>query len=143
MNETLPGVRLNPAQVAQYSTEGYLTFKEPVLAAPKFDALKNYFEGILADLPPAERPEAMDVPHFMHPKLLEWAFDPAVLGIVEAITGPRHRAVFVALYLQAERKRQASSVARRFRVLERTYHADGKSAPCGWRLTLRHAKTGV
>lgn len=80
--------RLTPAQVAQYENEGYLIYKEPVLPQDKFIGLKNYFEGILADLPAHERPEAMDVPHFMHPKLLEWAFDDAILDIVEPITGP-------------------------------------------------------
>ncbi len=85
---TLAQTRLKPAQIAQYHSEGYAIFKEPVLATPKFAGLKAYFEGILADLPEGERPEAMDVPHFMHPKLLEWAFDDAILDIVEPITGP-------------------------------------------------------
>lgn len=80
--------RLTPAEVQQYHREGYLIHNRPVLPADRFDALKAYFEGILADLPPSERPEAMDVPHFMHPKLLDWAFDPAILALVEPIVGP-------------------------------------------------------
>ena len=80
--------RLNPTQVAQYQKEGYLIYNEPVLPAEKFTGLKNYFEGILADLPADVRPEAMDVPHFMHPELLQWAFDDAVLSLVEPIVGP-------------------------------------------------------
>jgi hypothetical protein len=80
--------RLSPAQVDHYRTEGYLAFYEPVLPQAKFEGLKAYFETILADLPEGERPEAMDVPHFMHPRLLEWALDDAVLDIVEPITGP-------------------------------------------------------
>ena len=80
--------KLTPTQVAQYENEGYLIYKEPVLPEDKFAALKNYFEGILADLPADVRPEAMDVPHFMHPELLQWAFDPSVLGLVEPIVGP-------------------------------------------------------
>ena len=80
--------RLAPAQVAQYTNEGYLIYKEPVLAPDKFAGLKNYFETLLSDLPVGERPEAMDVPHFMHPELLKWAFDDAVLDLVEPITGP-------------------------------------------------------
>ncbi len=79
---------LTPAQIAQYRNEGYVIYKEPVLPSDKFAGLQNYFETILADLPPDERPEAMDVPHFMHPKLLEWAFHTAVLDIVAPITGP-------------------------------------------------------
>lgn len=80
--------RLNPAQIDKYTSEGYLIFNEPVLPAAKFDALKDCFEGILANLPADVRPEAMDVPHFMHPELLQWAFDDAILDIVEPITGP-------------------------------------------------------
>ena len=30
----------------------------------------------------------MDVPHFMHPELFEWALDESVLGLVEPILGP-------------------------------------------------------
>ncbi len=80
--------RLTPVQIARYQNEGYLIYKEPTLPEGKFTGLKNYFETILAELPAGERPEAMDVPHFMHPELLKWAFDDAVLDIVESITGP-------------------------------------------------------
>lgn len=79
--------RLTAWQVQQYQQEGYLVFKEPVLPQPKFEALKSYFEQILAELPDGERPEAMDVPHFMHPKLLTWAFDDAILDLVQPIVG--------------------------------------------------------
>jgi ectoine hydroxylase-related dioxygenase (phytanoyl-CoA dioxygenase family) len=58
-----------------------------VLPELKFAALKSYFETLLAELPAGERPESMDVPHFMHPKLLEWAFDPLVLALVEPVLG--------------------------------------------------------
>lgn len=80
--------RLTPEQVIQYRNEGYLVYKEPVLPEAKFAGLQGYFETMLSDLPATERPEAMDVPHFVHPKLLEWAFDPAILDMVEPITGP-------------------------------------------------------
>ena len=85
---TASRARLKPEQVAQYRAEGYAIFNEPVLPEAKFEGLKSYFETILAELPADVRPEAMDVPHFMHPKLLEWAFDDAILDIVEPITGP-------------------------------------------------------
>ncbi len=80
--------RLSPEQVAHYHREGYLVFNQPVLPAGRFEALKARFEQILGDLPAGERPEAMDVPHFMHPDLLEWAFDAAILDLVEPIVGP-------------------------------------------------------
>jgi hypothetical protein len=80
--------RLTPEQVEHYRREGYVINNQPVLPQARFDALKAYFEKVLADLPATERPESMDVPHFMHPKLLEWAFDPAILSLVEPILGP-------------------------------------------------------
>lgn len=79
---------LSPEQVAQYRSDGYTIGRQPVLPEAKFHALRAYFENLLAALPAGERPEAMDVPHFLHPKLLEWAFDDAVLDLVEPIVGP-------------------------------------------------------
>jgi len=83
-----PSPRLTPAQVEAYHREGYLIYDQPVLDLLKFNRLKACFEKILAELPAEERPEAMDVPHFMHPELFEWALDDAVLDIVEPILGP-------------------------------------------------------
>jgi hypothetical protein len=88
MNTTLPTPRLTTAQVEAYRRDGYLIYDQPVLPRPKFDALKAYFEKIVGELPEGERPEAMDVPHFMHPRLLEWVCDDAVLDLVEPIIGP-------------------------------------------------------
>lgn len=82
-----PG-RLSADQVEHYRREGYLVFNQPVLPEKKFAELKAYFEKILAALPAGERPEAMDVPHFTHPKLLEWAFDDTILDLVAPIVGP-------------------------------------------------------
>jgi Phytanoyl-CoA dioxygenase (PhyH) len=79
---------LSAGQAARFRREGYLIIDRPVLPQDRFDDLKDYFEGILGELPAGERPESMDVPHFMHPKLLEWALDPAILGLVEPILGP-------------------------------------------------------
>jgi hypothetical protein len=78
---------LSVEQVDHYLREGYVIVNRPILPQDRFDGLRACFEGILADLPPGERPESMDVPHFMHPRLLEWAFDPSVLGLVESILG--------------------------------------------------------
>jgi len=83
----LPG-RLGAAEVARYRADGYLVFPEPVFSEARFSALRDFFEKLLGDLPAGERPESMDVPHFMHPELLGWAFDPAVLDLVEPIVGP-------------------------------------------------------
>jgi hypothetical protein len=80
--------RLTADEVAQYRNDGYFVFNKPVLPADRFQSLKNCFEGILANLPSDERPEAMDVPHFMHPELLKYAFDENILALVEPIVGP-------------------------------------------------------
>jgi ectoine hydroxylase-related dioxygenase (phytanoyl-CoA dioxygenase family) len=80
--------RLSSQQVDFYNQEGYLIYKEPVLESSKFGCLRNCFEEILANLDASERPEAMDVPHFVFPELFQWAFDPGVLSLVEPILGP-------------------------------------------------------
>ncbi len=49
-------------------------FNRPVLPEEQFAGLRGCFEGIPGGLPAEERPEAMDVSHFMHPELLHWVF---------------------------------------------------------------------
>lgn len=88
MNITSTEPLLSPEQVAAYRRDGYLVYHCPVLPQAKFDGLRACFDRILADLPATERPESMDVPHFMHPELFEWAFDDHILDLVESITGP-------------------------------------------------------
>ena len=88
MNITDTEYRLTLEQVQDYRQKGYLIHDKPVLQHENFLGLKNCFEKILSDLPPEERPEAMDVPHFMHPELFHWAFDRAILDLVEPIVGP-------------------------------------------------------
>jgi ectoine hydroxylase-related dioxygenase (phytanoyl-CoA dioxygenase family) len=88
MTPTSADPRLTPAQVEAYRRDGYLIYDQPVFPDDKFNALKAYFEQLLADLPPDERPESMDVPHFMHPELFKWALDDAILDLVEPIIGP-------------------------------------------------------
>ncbi len=80
--------RLNAEQVGKFQREGYITFNEPVLPAAKFASLTACFEKILGELPGDVRPESMDVPHFMHPELLEWALDDAITGLVTPLLGP-------------------------------------------------------
>ncbi len=80
--------RLTEEQVATFRREGFLIPQEQVLPAKKFEALKAYFEKLLADLPSGMRPESMDVPHFTYPELFRWLFDDAVLDLVEPILGP-------------------------------------------------------
>lgn len=86
MSATTP--RLAPDQVDSYLEEGYLIYRQPVLDSLKFESLKSCFERILSELEEGERPEAMDVPHFVYPELFEWALDPRILSLVEPILGP-------------------------------------------------------
>src|SRR5271156_3171221 len=79
---------LSPDQVETFHHDGYLIYDRPVLPQDKFDLLKAYFDKMLADLPADERPESMDVPHFLHPELFRWALDDAILDLVEPILGP-------------------------------------------------------
>lgn len=88
LTSTPSDARLSPAEVAQYRDLGYLIYDRPVFADSQYQGLKQYFESMLAALPAGERPEAMDVPHFLHPKLFDWAFSPEILNLVEPIIGP-------------------------------------------------------
>jgi hypothetical protein len=88
MNTTIAEPRLTSSQVEAFRHDGYIIYNQPVLPQDKFNGLKNYFEKMLGDLPEGERPEAMDVPHFMHPELLKWACSDPILDLVEPIIGP-------------------------------------------------------
>lgn len=85
---TLTQSRLTEQQIAQYHREGYVLPGVKVLPEEKFQRLKAHFEKKLADLPPGERPEAMDTPHFLDTALFEWALDDHLLDIIEPLTGP-------------------------------------------------------
>jgi len=80
--------RLTAEQLEFYTREGYLTYRQPIFAPAKFDALRSHFDDKLARLPADVRPESMDVPHFTDTKLFEWLFADEVLDIVEPILGP-------------------------------------------------------
>lgn len=85
---TLTEPRLSSEQVKHYQDEGYLLFNQPVFTEHKFQALRDYFDELLEELPEGKRPEHMDVPHITRPKLFDWIFDDDVLDIVEPILGP-------------------------------------------------------
>ena len=80
--------KLTAEETARYKTEGFLVYRRPVLAEPRFRALKNHFERKLAALATGQRGEHMDVPHFLDTALFEWLFDDEVLDLVEDILGP-------------------------------------------------------
>jgi len=80
--------RLDGQQVETYRKEGYLIYPHEIFPPEKFAALKNHFEEKLARLPDDVRPESMDVPHFVDPKLFQWLLSDEVLDLVEPIIGP-------------------------------------------------------
>lgn len=80
--------RLSSEQVRRYRTEGYLTYAEPVFPQAQFLELRDYFEDLLASLHASQRPESMDVPHFVYPRLFQWLFADCVLDLVRPILGP-------------------------------------------------------
>lgn len=80
--------RLTNEQVAFYQREGYLLPGIQLFPPHKFQALKDHFEELLAQWPPDQRPEGMDVPHFTDPKLMEWLLADEVLDVVEQLIGP-------------------------------------------------------
>lgn len=80
--------RISAEQVEHFKREGYVIPEVYVFPEAKFQALKDHFEAKLAALPEGTRPEAMDVPHFLDPKLLEWVLSDEVLDLVEPILGP-------------------------------------------------------
>lgn len=79
---------LTPEEQTHYDREGYCIIPRPVLPEARFEGLRDYFDQILREKDPQGRPEALDVPHFVYPRLFEWVLDPAVLDLVEPILGP-------------------------------------------------------
>jgi ectoine hydroxylase-related dioxygenase (phytanoyl-CoA dioxygenase family) len=81
--------RLSPSQVEFYHREGYLLPQQAVFPEADFRELCTTFERLLTHWTAhGGRPEAMDVPHFYAPELMRWLLHPAVLDLVEPITGP-------------------------------------------------------
>jgi len=81
--------RLGADELAHYHREGYVLPRGQLLPGEDFRDLRIAFDGMLAQwVADGGRPEAMDVPHFYHPQLMRWLLHPAVLDLVEAITGP-------------------------------------------------------
>lgn len=80
-------VVLSEKELESFRDTGYLVYDQ-LLRPERFEALKEHFERKLSALPPDERPEDMDVPHFTDPELFRWLLDEDVLDLVESILGP-------------------------------------------------------
>ncbi|MBC8101913.1 MAG: phytanoyl-CoA dioxygenase family protein [Cytophagales bacterium] len=76
--------RLSPADVAQYETDGYVLFRQPVFSAPKFAELKAIFEEDLARYSTKE----LDMVHTRDERLLPFLLAEEVLDLVEPLIGP-------------------------------------------------------
>ena len=61
--------KLSAEEAARYKTEGYLLYHRQVFDTPKLHRLRSLFEEKIAALKPDERPEQMDVPHFVDARL--------------------------------------------------------------------------
>ena len=81
-------IHLTDQDISFFNEEGYLLYHHPLFPEPKFQNLKDFFEGMLDDLPEGARPEAMDVPHYAFPELFEWLLADEVLDFVERFIGP-------------------------------------------------------
>ena len=73
MSETIT-TAVGENAIAAYRREGYLALCRPLLPEDEFAALRAHFEAKLEALPPGERPEAMDAPHFSDTALFRWLF---------------------------------------------------------------------
>lgn len=80
--------RISKEQVDHFFREGYVVPTGAIFPEEKYGRLKRHFENKLAVLPPDQRPEGMDVPHFTDPALFEWLFADEILDLVEPIIGP-------------------------------------------------------
>ncbi len=80
--------KLSSTEVGHYRTEGYLLWHHQVFGGSKLARLRTLFEEKIANLREGERPEQMDVPHFVDTRLFEWLFAVEVLDLVEDVIGP-------------------------------------------------------
>ena len=80
-------IHVDSADVQFYNENGYFIYQNPLFPIEKFQQLKKFFEDLFNNLTPDKRPEAMDVPHFEHPELLEWLLAEEVLNFVAHFLG--------------------------------------------------------
>jgi len=80
--------KLTETEVDSYRTEGYLVYHRQVFEPQKLASLRVLFEDKISNLKDGERPEQMDVPHFVDNRLFEWLFADEVLDLVQDVIGP-------------------------------------------------------
>ena len=85
---TMTSPSLTDDEITRFRQDGWVAPARPVFRGDRFTALVAHFDRALAALPPGQRPEHMDVPHFADPALFAWLFDDDVLDLVEPLLGP-------------------------------------------------------
>ena len=88
MSTSTHTIAVSTDDVNFFNEEGYFVYHHQLLPEEKFNGLKDFFEGMLADLPENSRPEGMDTPHFAFPELFQWLLADEVLDFVECFIGP-------------------------------------------------------
>jgi Phytanoyl-CoA dioxygenase (PhyH) len=76
--------RLTAEQVAQYESDGYVLFKQPVFSPEAFARLTAIFEEDLAGY----GEDDLDTIHFRDPRLLEFLLSKEILDLVAPVVGP-------------------------------------------------------
>ena len=77
-------LRLSPAQVDHYNTQGYLIYDQPVLPELTFKRLVDIFEEDLEQY----GYDGLDVIHFRDARLLDIVLSKEILDLVEPVVGP-------------------------------------------------------
>jgi hypothetical protein len=107
MTGTTTPARLTDHDVEQFRTDGYVLFRQPALAAEKFDRLKDIFEEHLRTARAhgdSGDGSDLDMPHQRDPRLLEFLLAGELLDLVEPLIGP-DIGLFASAFLSKEAHR--------------------------------------
>jgi ectoine hydroxylase-related dioxygenase (phytanoyl-CoA dioxygenase family) len=81
-------IGLTAGEIDHFRGQGYVVREGRVFDTPTFDRLVATFDDVLADATSQGiAPEAIDVPHFVEPRLLDFALHDDVLAIVRPLLG--------------------------------------------------------
>src|SRR5205807_102628 len=79
--------RATPEQVAFFREQGYLKFGR-IFTEDELTTLRQHVDDMIASLPPGQRPEGMDRPHFTDAWLFRYLTHSRVLDVIEDFIGP-------------------------------------------------------
>ena len=86
-------------QVRFYEDNGYLKFGR-IFTEVELNALREYVDKMIENLPEGRRPEQMDVPHFEHPYLFKYLTHPRCVRCDCAIYRSGYIALVESFYQQ-------------------------------------------